>query len=196
MNFLKTYLIVISLIALSSSAYAVITSPAYVDDSGNLIASLPNMPMGEVSINDNLTATVITTSSTWTLFNETTSLSGLDFEFDSPQAGRIRYTGTTTKNFHCGVTISISPTNNNDTIKAVIYKNGGVNGSDELTSGTALTSGIVETKLGTSTDVQSTAIHVFVQLVTNDYVELALQNTTGTGNLTIKHANIFCLSKQ
>ena len=146
--------------------------------------------MGEMYINGNSTATVITTTLTWTKFNVACTLNTSE-NFDMPATGRLRYTGAQTAHFHLGATISLSGAGSNDVMSAVLYKNGTVNGNDEFTAGTALVAGIVTRKLGASGDVGSTAIHVMVSLAQNDYIELAIQNESGTGNITIEDMNIF-----
>lgn len=151
------------------------------------------MPMGEISCIGNSTATVITTGSTWTKFGVTTTLNVSD-EFDSPSAGRLRYTGETTKTFHCGATISVKGAGANDVVKAILYKNGGVNANNEYTSGTALTNGTTHQKLGSAGDVASTAIHIMVELAKNDYVELAVMNDTDADDVTITDMNLFAMA--
>lgn len=151
------------------------------------------MVMGEASINNNATATVITTGATWTLFDETTTLdTGSDM--DSPQAGRLRYTGTETLMVHMGCTISVKGAGANDVFSAVLVKNAAVNGSKEYSTGTILTRGQIVTKLGAAGDITSTAIHTIVELATNDYIELFIQNQTDTDDLTITDLNLFAVA--
>lgn len=169
-----------------------------LNNSGDTIKSelLPFMPMGEISTSDNAVVTVITTQSSGTLFDETTILSSLGHEFDQPQNGRLRYIGEFTKNFHCGCTISIAGAGTNDIMRAYLVKNGTVNGNNEFTSGEILIAGQVERKLGGAGDAGSTAIHVFAQLATNDYLELAVANDSASANLTLVNMNMFAVGKQ
>lgn len=114
-------------------------------------------------------------------------------EFDSPQAGRMRYIGAGTKEFHCGCTVTLSSAGNNEVILAALGKNVTVNANKEWTAGEILAEGQVEKKLGSAGDIHSTAIHVFITLTTNDFVELFVQNASSTADLTIKHMNMFAM---
>lgn len=152
-----------------------------------------SMPMGEISLTDNATATTITTTDTATRFDETTALNtGMDF--DSPSAGRLRYTGALTGHFHMGCTMSAKGAGANDVMEAVIIKNATVNGSGEYSTGTILSHGKITQKLGPAGDVGSTAIHVMAELAQNDYIELFILNTSDTDDITIVDMNLFAVA--
>ena len=157
-----------------------------------LVADLPPMSMGELSVAENAVATVITTQSAYTRCDEADTLTTGATDFDKPQAGRLRYTGAATKMFHVGCTFSCS-NGNNIIVKSVIYKNGTVNVNNEYTGGTAMTAGTVEQKISVAGDIVSTAIHVFIELAQNDYIEMAIANLTDTGDITTKHMNLFAM---
>lgn len=99
--------------------------------------------------------------------------------------GRVTYTGTTTRTFHCGVTISVFPTSNsNHDWKFAVFKNG-----------TILTGSTVEITTTSSSDRYSTAIHIFAKLATNDYIELyTANNTAASQDITIHYTNFFGLA--
>jgi hypothetical protein len=148
--------------------------------------------MGELYDVDNTGATVITTQSTWTRAVFTPTLS-MGMDFDNPTGTRLRYTGTQTGHAHMGCTICVKGSGINDTLSAVLIKNATVNGNNEYTTGSILTPGIVEFNLGGIGDIESTAIHVMTELVTNDYVELFVQNQSDADDITITDTNLFAL---
>jgi len=145
-------------------------------------------PMGEVSY-FSTTGTTINISG---LSNGTTNmvvcnpattfLNGMSFDNGGSNNGRLRYTGATTKMFHIACTISISPTVGSDEYVFGVAKNG-----------TVLSSSKILQKL-TSSDFQSTAMHVMITLATNDYLELFVGNMTTSGrDVNIKSINLFAM---
>lgn len=149
--------------------------------------------MGELACYDNATATVITTASTYTLVSVPAMRLFTGMEFDSPADGRLRYTGDVERHFHCGVTISVKGAGANDVVAAVLYKNGGVNGSNEFTSGWPLYHGQTVQKLSAAGDIASTAIHAMVRLAPQDYLELGIANRSDTDDLTVTDMNLFAV---
>lgn len=107
-----------------------------------------------------------------------------DLEFDNGGSnnGRLRYTGTRTKMFHVACTISIAPDGANDTFVLGVAKNGTVQAASKVLQ-----------KITTANDTQSTALHLMVELSTNDYLELYVGNTTDADDLTIKTLNLFAM---
>ena len=149
--------------------------------------------MAEVAMTGNAVATPIITQSTFTKVSGTTTLDADASLFDMPANNRLRYIGVPDAHLHLGCTLSVISASLNDTIQAVLYKNGTVNGNNEYTGGTQLSRGVIETRLFGIGDVTSTAIHVMTTMVTNDYVELALSNLTSAADLTVKHMNFFAV---
>ena len=150
------------------------------------------MSAGEMYLVDNATSTVITTQSTFTKVS-VTSTQGLmltDFTFNN---NRLTYTGTATKTFHAGLTISHSSAGSNDTAQIILYKNGTVDANQEFTGGTQMTAGKVEHKTQLVGDVVSTAIHTFVSLAQNDYIEIGVSNISDADDFTVKHYNLFLM---
>lgn len=96
--------------------------------------------------------------------------------------GRITYTGTMTRYFHCGVTLSVYPgSNSNHEWQFALFKNG-----------TLVTGSKVEITTTSSGDRYSTAIHSIPQLATNDYIELwCLNQSVGSQTITIHEMNFF-----
>ncbi|HJP90242.1 MAG TPA: signal peptidase I [Candidatus Limnocylindrales bacterium] len=153
-------------------------------------------PMGEVSAVANTTATTINTMATWTRARVATSSMGMMTGFDqsgSTTSVTLRYTGASSGDAHMGCTISIKSSGTNSIVKAIIVKNATFNANGEYTGGTLLTSGTVQTKLGATGDITSTAIHVMASLATNDTLTLFVQNASDTNSLTVTEVNLFAL---
>jgi len=151
------------------------------------------IPMGEISFTGNTNVTTITTSSTWTRVTGGSVSLNVGDDFDNPSGNLLRYTGTTTKTFHCGCTISVKGAAASDVVSAILYKNGEVNASNEFDTGTALTQGKVSMKLGIAGALASTALHTMVELAQNDYLELAISNDTDTDDFTVVDINMFAM---
>jgi hypothetical protein len=143
-------------------------------------------PMGEISYfsTTGKSISILSTS------NGTSNLVACDpstvfdgsVEFDSPSVGKLRYIGNKTKSFHVACTISVAPVNTaNDSYVFAVGKNG-----------VAIPSSKVIQKLPNN-DTQSTAMHVMVELKTNDYLELYAGNLTSSGDVYIKTLNLFAL---
>jgi len=94
--------------------------------------------------------------------------------FDEPIDGRLRYTGTTTKQFAVVCAISMSGTRNN-TYSFYVAKNG-----------TILTQTQVQRRVSNN-DVGALAVVAEVSLATNDYIELFAENNGNTGDVTAEY---------
>lgn len=161
------------------------------DGSGN-ITSLGPRQQGEIADTGNTNATVITTQSTFTRIGELGSLQAGGLQFDSSQAGRLRYTGAKTRTFLVIGSISFKNVNTNvlDT-KLCIYKNGTVNGNNEYTGGTQVTASENQTRTGANnSQSHSLAVFAFISLAQNDYIELAINNTTNTNDYVVVNLNL------
>ena len=178
----------------STGAWTVSSAGSLKKDEGaNGTTALARFPMGELAINANAAATVITTGDTWTRFDAATTLTTDSYLFDEPQNGRLRYTGTVTKMFHIACTLSVTSAGANDVMRAVIIQNATVNASKEYSTGTILTAGEVKQKLSGAADTGSTAIHVMAELAQNDFLELFIKNVTDTDDLTVEYMNLFAM---
>ena len=146
-------------------------------------SEIPNFPMGELEY-FSMTGTVITISgtsdgSTNMVKVAPTTTGDFHTETDNGGAndGRLRYTGTATKMFHCAVTLSGTPANPNDVFVFGIAHNGTVDCKT----------------LGSASGTQASALHCMVMLATNDYIEFYIGNTTASRNFTVKTLNIFMM---
>ena len=143
-----------------------------------------SVSMGEVEYFD-LTGTTVTIAgqsngATNMVKVAPTTTGDFHFETDNGGAdnGRIRYIGTTTKMFHCAITMSGTPQTTNDIFVLGVSKNGAA----------------AQCKvLGSASGTQFSALHCMLSLATNDYIELFIGNTTAARNFTIKSLNIFMM---
>lgn len=94
--------------------------------------------------------------------------------------GRITYTGTSQRHFHLVSSVSMTCAANNQTVSFRIAVNGTTDPSTQL-----------RRRIGTGTDIGSTALHGDEVLTTNDYVELYVANLTSTANITIQDCYFF-----
>lgn len=151
--------------------------------SGGDVVKLERFPMGEVSMNGNTTLTSISAANVWVKVAGASSFSSSSYQFSNGLTNnRLVYTGTSTKMFHVACTMSVKSTASGSNLKAVLYKNGA-----------PLTAGIIQTKMGSSTDIISTAIHVMTDMSTGDYLELWITNTVGSNDFTVTEMNLFAM---
>lgn len=147
------------------------------------------VPMGEISYFDmtGTSVTIVTQSDGSTNMVKaapTTALTSGGMEFDNGGAndGRLRYTGTTTRMFHVACTITISPAGANDTFVFGVAK-----------GGTVLATSKVLLQAINASQPRSTAMHVMVEMATNDYLELYVGNTTDADDCTVHSLNLFAM---
>jgi hypothetical protein len=153
-----------------------------ITPSGEVIA-LSRFPMGEVSMNGNTTITNISGANVWTKIAGTTNFTPASYQFtNGGVSNKLQYVGANMKMFHIACTISVKSTSSGSNLKAVLYKNG-----------VALTTGIVQAKMASSSDIISTAIHVMTDMSTNDYLELWITNTVSNADFTITEMNLFAM---
>lgn len=109
-----------------------------------------------------------------------TTVLGNASNFDMPVDNRLRYTGAASKHMHIVVSASFTTAGVNNIIGLKVAKNG-----------VLLDDSIQRRKVGTGSDIGSTAVHADAQLVTNDYLELWLTNETDTDAVTIDELYFF-----
>ena len=148
------------------------------------VTTVPNYwPMGEITMIGNASATDIVDQSTEYLVAGTTTLTSGVVSFDMPQDNRLRYTGTTTALMHVACTMSYTVASGaNQELEFKIYKNGSPIAASEIVDACSAAAG-----------AESSAIHVFVSMATNDYLELYCANNSGTGDITVRTMNLFAL---
>lgn len=179
----------------SKGALAIKDGHIFYDDGYRYVELVAtNHIMGEMAFYDNSTSTVITTRNVYTKVNIAASLM-MGHSFDMPSNSRLRYIGDEPIMAHCGCTFSIRSLGVSDICFAVLYKNGGVNGNNEFTSGTQLSHGKVQQKLGSVDDAASTAIHVMCDMVKGDYLELGVLNFSDADDFVVIHMNLFAVGR-
>ena len=148
---------------------------------------------GEISITGPV-ETVVSTTSDWVKVLGTTALSsGTQMRMDdaSGTSNRLRYTGTTPRILHIAVSVSMTCASNNQVLELAVVKNGLVDAADIIDTNSAASR--IQRKVGTGSDVGATALHAFIPVVTNDYIELFGRNITSTANFTIETMNFVAI---
>jgi hypothetical protein len=148
-----------------------------------------HFPMGEISFFDTTgTNQVISAQSNGTSnlveVVVTTTLNTDSVDFDMPENGVLRYTGTLTKDFHIALTISTSSTTVNETFVYAVCIDGS---TDHLGDARIIN------KIANSGDTVSSAMHLFVPLTTNQEISLCMGNLGGTDDGVVKTMNIFAM---
>lgn len=149
--------------------------------------SLERNPMGEIYMEGNATVTTIAATNTYYKIAGTTTLN-TSYQVDMPSSNNIRYTGSMPKMFHVACTFSLLSANANKNFKLKIYKY-----DASATTYSALNNSIVHFTATSSSAIVSTAIHVMVELDTNDFLELRIANLTSADNATITDMNFFMM---
>lgn len=144
------------------------------------------VPMGEISYFSTTGTSIVISgtsdgSTNMVVANPTTALSAMSESFDNGGSnnGRLRYTGATTHMFHIAVTLSGSPEVNGNVFVFGVA-NGGVVAAESKT-------------LGSSAGTQFSALHAYIMLAQNEYLELFIGNTSSSKNFTIKSLNLFAM---
>lgn len=114
------------------------------------------------------------TLNTWTKAAMTTTLSTASQRIDMPTDNRLRYLGVKDVAVSVNMSFSITAAANNQTFNVGFYVNGVLDPESLMA--------VILTGPSRSDAVAISAIEI---LSTNDYVELYLQNTTGSNNATI-----------
>ena len=149
-------------------------------------------PMGEISYfsTSGTSVTISGTSDGTTNMvkcSVATTLNAMMDEFDNGGSndGRLRYLGKTPRAFHIACTISASPQTNSDEFVFGVARNNTVVASSKILQ-----------RMGTTSDAQSTAMHVMVFMYPGDFLELYVGNMTNFGTLhhaIVKSMNLFAL---
>ena len=113
----------------------------------------------------------------------TTFLGRGEFDNGGSNNGRLRYIGKNTKIFHIASTIS--GTLNGGTNATLIF---GI-----AQNGTIKTSSKVLNKFASSSDVQSTSLHVMLTMAPNDYLELYVGNTSTSDDFQFLTFNLVAI---
>ena len=131
---------------------------------------------GQVYMQGNATATVIASTATPVLVAGTWTVD-LSTNATCTTAGRITYTGTTTQVLTINAALSLDPASGtNQNLQVYLYKNG-----------SAIAGSRIEAKVD-SGDHLAVPLVYQISMATNDYIEIYVQNSTATNNITVSRA--------
>jgi hypothetical protein len=131
---------------------------------------------GQVYMQGNATATVIASTATPVLVAGTWTVD-LSTNATCTTAGRITYTGTTTQILTINAAISLDPVSgSNQNLQVYLYKNGA-----------AIAGSRIESKINTGEHLAVPLVYQ-ISMATNDYIEIYVQNSTATNNITVSRA--------
>ena len=134
---------------------------------------LDTSAIGEMYMIGNATATNILLTSSYVKVAGTTS-SGVLQQFTSPSSNRLTYIGKKQIQFKVTCYYSISSPANNNSIRVAIFK-----------SGSLVTSSQSEIKVSSVNGEFSGSSGCIISLTLNDYIEIFIQDVTGTNMLTV-----------
>jgi hypothetical protein len=95
---------------------------------------------------------------------------------------RLTYVGALIRDFQVTATLSLTSGNNN-IIGVYVAKNGVVITSSEMYSTTS-----------SGGRAESITCQTILELNQNDYIEIFVENSTGTTNITVEYLNVICKS--
>jgi len=128
-------------------------------------------------------ATTIGSASTYVKVAGTTTSTNLS-NFTMPANNRLTYTGTPDIHVHVVVSVSMTSGSSNQVVGFRVGKTGDATGTDAVAS-------TVQRKIGTGTDIGSTAVNFDTAMSTNDYLELFISNETGANDVTCAFMYMF-----
>jgi hypothetical protein len=131
---------------------------------------------GQVYMQGNSTATVIASTATPVLVAGTWTVD-LSTNATCTTAGRITYTGTTTQILKINAALSLDPASgSNQNLQVYLYKNGA-----------AIAGSRMESKINHGEHKEVSLVYQ-ISMATNDYIEIYVQNSTATNNITVSRA--------
>lgn len=146
-------------------------------DSPGLKVETNQVAIGNVYIITPAVTTITSANVPVKIAGTTTSLNLFRTDTNSVN-NRIRYVGKTNRNFSYSVSFSVTAATNNKTFNFYIYKNG-----------VKLPESKQSRKIGTGGDVGSASLTGLVNLATNDYIEVWVENETDGTNITAQSLN-------
>ena len=130
---------------------------------------------------NNATATVISASNTPTKVLGTTTANAINQKFTHSN-NRATYSGELVKDFQVSAVASLAGSNNR-VIGMYVAKNGTVIADSEMyatTSGTGR--------------AESITVQTITELVNGDYLEIWIENSSDSSNVTVEYLNFICKS--
>lgn len=157
-----------------------LTGPDYLDNKTLFVNSVGIENTREVSqyfMNANATTTTITTTGVAVKVAGATTSAGMTAKFTNID-NRATYTGSVTRTFKVFATLSLS-SGNNQRIGCYIAKNGTIIPESETYSDTT-----------GNGDIFNAGIQTLVQLSTNDYIEIFVENDASTNDILVTDLNV------
>jgi hypothetical protein len=137
--------------------------------------------IGNYFMTNNATATTISTVDTAVKASGTTTANAINQKFTHTD-NRLTYVGALIRDFQVTATISLT-SGNNKVIGVYVAKNGVVIPSSEMYSTTS----------GTGR-AESLTCQTILELNENDYVEIWVENSSNSDNITVEYLNVICKS--
>lgn len=129
-------------------------------------------------MSDNATVTNVITVATPLKIAGTTTANSINQKF-THTSNRETYTGAINRNFKVTATVSVTSASANDQIGFYVAKNG-----------TVLTESEMYVTTNASARAESVTIQTLVSLVTNDYIEIWVENDTDASDVTVTFLNV------
>lgn len=126
--------------------------------------------------------TVINTQGVYEKVNGVTAATADSYLITADTAGRLTYTGASPRHFHLVASVSMTCESNNQILSFRMALNGVTMPESQL-----------RRKVGTGTDIGSTALHADAMLSQGDYLELYVANNTSAANVTIQDLYMFAM---
>ena len=167
--------------ALSPTFVSLVAGTGITLTAANSTITITNAPAaaqvrGQVYMQGNATATVIASTATPVRVAGTWTVD-LSTNATCTTAGRITYTGTTTQILTINAALSLDPTSgSNQNLQVYLYKNGA-----------AIAGSRIESKVNTGEHLAVPLVYQ-ISMATNDYIEIYVQNSTATNNITVSRA--------
>ena len=138
---------------------------------------------GEMTITSTA-ATSFSDSTSYVACAGTWTLSSNAHNWSMGTNGRLQYDGPEDRVVHLACSFSMTSSNNNQTVYFRVGKNG-----------TSISESTINRKIGTGSDVGSSALHVFFDVSNGDYLELMVRNSSWSSSetVTMEHVNFFVM---
>lgn len=137
--------------------------------------------IGNYFMTNNVVSTTISLVDTAVKVLGTSTANSINQKFTHTN-NRLTYVGALTRNFQVTATLSLTSGNNN-IIGVYVAKNGVVITSSEMYSTTS-----------SGGRAESITCQTILELNENDYIEIWVENSTGTADITVEYLNVICKS--
>ena len=108
-----------------------------------------------------------------------TGIASPDFDDDGGVSNRLRHTGTVARDFQVKICLSVTSAGSNQDMTLYLAKNGAIDSETQIFR-----------KIGAGSDQGAVGVCPPVNLAENDFVELWIENTTSSTNITVTAMNM------